>query len=502
MKIGAINRRSMFVLMLGCLLVAACTVGYSSSAAAQRGGSMGGGGFARGGMGAPPPRMGPGGGMHPGMGLPLGFPPVILVPSGPGPGSGPPPSSVTSGRGGGSNARRNSGGGGGGGGGTAAQANQPFVADEIVTAFAPGATPQAINALARRNNLIQLETQEFPLIGTSLYRWRIGGGRTVATVTRALGRDRIVANVQPNYLFTLQEETAPAAAQSAAPQYVLDKLQVSEAQQLATGKNVVVAVIDSAIDTKLPELDGAIAKSFDALPGNGGAHAHGTSIAGAIAAHGRLTGIAPGAQLLAVHAFDDTAGVARGTSYAIYKGLQWAADNGARVINMSFAGPADATLQRMLAAAYDKGIVLIAAAGNGGPKSGPLYPGADPDVIAVTATDKDDQLYPMANRGRYVAVAAPGVDIVALAPNDAVQFSTGTSIAAAHVSGIAALLLERKPALKPGDIRAVLISTVTRLGPPRPDSDFGAGLVSAYRAVTSIDRTPAAPEAGDAQAKQ
>jgi subtilisin family serine protease len=205
---------------------------------------------------------------------------------------------------------------------------------------------------------------------------------------------------------------------------------------------------------------------------------------------------------LAVHAFDDTPGAAKGTSFAIYKGLQWAADNGARIVNMSFAGPADPTLQRMLAAAYDKGMVLVAAAGNAGPQSEPLYPAADPNVIAVTATDGNDQLFKMANRGRYIAVAAPGVDILGLAPGDAYEVTTGTSIAAAHVSGLAALLLERKPSLTPSEIRSVLMITARPLGPTRPDSDFGAGLVNAYRAVMWLDRTPAAPNDGGGQAKQ
>ena len=87
---------------------------------------------------------------------------------------------------------------------------------------------------------------------------------------------------------------------------------VAQAQQVATGKNVVVAVIDSEIDAKHPDLDGTIVKSFDALGGDAKPHAHGTSIAGAIAAHGKLLGIAPGAQVLAVHAFDDTPGAAHG----------------------------------------------------------------------------------------------------------------------------------------------------------------------------------------------
>ena len=280
------------------------------------------------------------------------------------------------------------------------QGDQPFVPDEIITAFAPGTTPQAIDRVARRYDLTQLETQNFPLIGSGLYRWRIGGGRTVVNVVRALGSENIVASVQPNYFFTLQDQIAKSprhAPRSAgtpgdAAQYVLAKLQIEQAQQIATGKTVLIAVIDSEIDVKHPDLDGTIVKSFDAIGGGENPHPHGTSIAGAIASHGKLLGIAPGAQLLAVHAFDDTPGAAKGTSFAIYKGLQWAADNGARIVNMSFAGPADPTLQRMLAAAYAKGIVLVAAAGNAGPQSEPLYPAADPNVIAVTATDGNDQL--------------------------------------------------------------------------------------------------------------
>jgi subtilisin family serine protease len=108
----------------------------------------------------------------------------------------------------------------------------------------------------------------------------------------------------------------------------------------------------------------------------------------------------------------------------------------------------------------------------------------------------------MANRGRHIAVAAPGVGIFAIAPGNEYVFTTRTSIAAAHVSGIAALLLEHKPSLKPGEIRAALTATAQPLGPPRPDSDFGAGLVNAYRAVMWLDRSPPAPADGGTQAKQ
>jgi Subtilase family len=400
------------------------------------------------------------------------------------------------------------GGGGGvnrnaGSGGMPGRGDQRFVLGEVITAFAPGATPQAIDRIARRYDLTLVESQSFALIGQRLYRWRFDGRRSVVKVVRALAGDRIVASVQPNFLYRLEEQTIAGGTHGDAAQYVLAMLQIEQAQQIATGKEVPVAVIDSAVDLKHPDLGGIAVKSFDTLGGEKKKpNPHGTSIAGAIAARGKLLGIAPGAELLAVRAFDDAAGIAKGTSMAVYEGLQWAADNGARVINMSFSGPPHPMLQRLLAAAYDKGIVLIAAAGNAGPQAEPLYPAAYPDVIAVTAIDSKNQLFKMANRGRHIAVAAPGVDILALAPDDAYQLATGTSIAAAHVSAIAALLLERKPSLKPSDIRSVLISTAKLLGPPRADSDFGAGLVNAYRAVTWLDGKPAEHNDAGAQAKQ
>src|SRR5207248_7759125 len=112
---------------------------------------------------------------------------------------------------------------------------------------------------------------------------------------------------------------------------------------------------------------------------------------------------------------------AESTTFSILKGVDWSVRQGARIINMSFAGPKDPSLSRSLKLAYDKGIVLIAAAGNAGPKSPPLYPGADPSVIAVTATDADDKIFAGANRGGYVSVSAPGVDILVPAPENGYQ---------------------------------------------------------------------------------
>ncbi len=380
----------------------------------------------------------------------------------------------------------------------AAVSDQRFVPHEVVTEFAPGASAQAIDRLARRYNLVRVESRSFTLIGSAFYRWRIGGSRTVDDTVNALRHERLIASVEPNYVFTLQEQSiVPIVARGDPAQYVLGKLEVVAAHGLATGKHILVAVIDSEIDAQQPDLGGAIVRSFDALRGAANPHAHGTAMAGAIAAHGKLLGIAPDAELLAARAFDDAPGAARGTSFAIYKSLQWAADSGARVVNMSFAGPADPLLHRFLAAAYQRDMVLIAAAGNAGPGSAPLYPAADPDVIAVTATDSDDGLYKMANRGQYIALAAPGVEVLVIAPRRSYQITTGTSVAAAHVSGIAALLLERRASLTPADVRRILMASARPLGSSSQSADFGAGLADAYRAALLPGATskPAAVQA-------
>ena len=237
----------------------------------------------------------------------------------------------------------------------------------------------------------------------------------------------------------------------------------------------------------------AVASSFDATGAGDKPHAHGTGIASVIAAHGKLTGAAPAVKLLAVHAFGSAG--SDGTSLNILKGLDWAGTSKANVINMSFAGPADPELHTMLTALRGKGAVLIAAVGNAGPNSRPLYPAADPQVIAVTATDANDKLFAQANRGTHIAVAAPGVDLLMAAPNGSYQMQSGTSFAAAQVSGIAALLLERNPKLDAASIRRILMSTAHDLGPPGHDDQFGSGLADALAAVNA-----ARPKSSDAAA--
>ena len=366
-----------------------------------------------------------------------------------------------------------------------------FIKDEVVLQIAGNITVQRLQAAVARLGLTLLASEKLDIAGSTVARFRIGNGKSPTQIIRALAAIQLVAVAQPNYVYTLQQESAApapathgdAAQLGDAAQYALEKLKISDVHRIAKGANVPIAVIDSEIDATHPDLEGAVTQRFDAVGAPEKPHPHGTGMAGAIAAHQRLLGIAPGARLLAVHAFSSDAAKAESTTFNILKGIDWSVRQGARIINMSFAGPRDPSLDRALKAAYDKGVVLIAAAGNAGPKSPPLFPAADPNVIAVTATDVDDKLFAGANRGKYISVAAPGVDILVPAPASSYQLTTGTSVAAAQVSGIVALLLERNPEHTPADIRRILTASAKRLGPGEGDANFGAGLTDPLKAL-------------------
>jgi subtilisin family serine protease len=370
-----------------------------------------------------------------------------------------------------------------------------FVQDEVVLQIAGNVTVERLQAAVGRLGLILLASENLAITGSTLARFHITNGRSPAEIIRVLAAIQLVAVAQPNYVYTLQqqgEETAPAARGDTGPkgdpaQYILEKLKISDVHRMVRGTNIPIAVIDSEIDAAHPDLEGVIAQRFSAVGAPEKPHSHGTGMAGAIASHQRLLGTAPAARLLAVHAFSTTAN-ADSTTFNILKGVDWSVREGARIINMSFAGPKDPSLERALKAAYEKGIVLIAAAGNAGPKSPPLFPGAyDPYVIAVTATDVDDKLFTGANRGKYISVAAPGVDILLPAAEGEYQITTGTSVAAAEVSGIVALLLERNPKLTPADIRRILTMSAKRLSAGERDDNFGSGLIDPLQALQLAD---------------
>ncbi len=358
--------------------------------------------------------------------------------------------------------------------------------NELILEFGPGATTQMRTRLANNLQLTELETQRFGLTGRTLSRWRIDGTRSVSATLNLIARNYAgVSGGWVNMVYVGAQTQAPAIqsapASASSAQYVVNKLHLLEAHRISSGDDVLVAVIDSKIDSKHPDLTGVIADEYDVVGGPANAHSHGTAMAGAIAARSNLVGVAPKVKLLAVRAFSGSGESAEGTTFNILKSVDWAASKNARIINMSFAGPPDDLLREMLAKANARGIVLIAAVGNAGPRSPPLYPAADAGVIGVTATDVDDKLMAQANQGPQVAVAAPGVEILAAAPDGKYQVTSGTSIAAAHATGVAALLLASKPNLMPGQVRASLIRAATRI--PGKRNEVGAGVIDALAVI-------------------
>ena len=365
-------------------------------------------------------------------------------------------------------------------------AGRPHRPKEVVILVAADRASEIAARIARQYNLTADPRVLVPLIDGAIVRLTFTDNRSLEGLLQALSADADVELVQPNYDYRASKDTALPGG---APQYAGEKLRLDEAHRLARGNGVKIAVIDTAIDGTHPELAGAIAGIFDAV-GKGPAppEPHGTEIAGILVARSALKGVAPEAKLLSVRAFrgsgDDPA---LSTSFQLLKGIDWAFASGARVMNMSFAGPMDPLLERAIGRAAAKGVIFIAAAGNNGPKGPPVYPAAYPQVIAVTATDEKDRLYGKANRGDYIFIAAPGVDIVAPALKRGYDLSSGTSMAAAHVSGVVALLLERDGNLDWSGTRAILSKSARK-----PDTDtveqLGAGIVDAASALEGVGK--------------
>lgn len=347
--------------------------------------------------------------------------------------------------------------------------------------------------IARDYGLDLIDSDRIRRLNSRTSLFGIADGRSISTVIAALSDDPLVLSAQPNYVFALQQskERRPRSSKTAsATQYALRKLNIDDAHEIATGKGVRIAVIDSAVDVAHPELEDAVSAEFDAIGFDAQRPAaHGTAIAGIIAARRRLTGIAPRSRLLAVRAFARHRGRRddESTSFVLLRSLDWSSGKGARVYNMSFAGPRDPLMLRLLAEIHARGGILIAAVGNDGPLSPPLYPAAAQTVIGVTALDAKDRLYEPANRGDYVEVAAPGVDILVSSPNNRFAMSSGTSYAAAHISGLVGLLLESRYTLHAPKARRIISSSAVDLGAEGRDDRFGAGLVDALAALRRLD---------------
>ncbi len=206
--------------------------------------------------------------------------------------------------------------------------------------------------------------------------------------------------------------------------------------------------------------------------------AHGTAIASILV--GDLPGsgpLAPGARVFSANVFAQDAQGLRADAHAIIAALDWMAAQRVPVINLSLMGPPDALLEEAIQAAAKRGQILVAAAGNDGPGAGPAYPAAYPAVIAVAAVDARGRPYGRNNRGAYVYVSAPGVDVWGADARGGQAFWTGTSFAAPFVTATLARDLAVGRAHDINDGRARIASSARDLGAPGRDPIYGYGLL-------------------------
>ena len=212
-----------------------------------------------------------------------------------------------------------------------AAVNLRTVQNELVAEIDGALSTAEADELARRHGLERIASQSFPLLGGTIGLFRIVDRRPVDTVRRELAADGSVRSVQLNFRYFLQQQKKPAIEGDAA-QYAVAQLRLPQAHALVRGMNVTIAVIDSGVDVKHPELANSVADSFDALGSSEGPHVHGTGIAGAIVAHAKLMGSAPEARLIAIRAFGAGSKGAESTSYVILQGIglrgrAWRADH-------------------------------------------------------------------------------------------------------------------------------------------------------------------------------
>ena len=264
-------------------------------------------------------------------------------------------------------------------------------------------------------------------------------------------------------------------------QWGLNRLQAEDIWHRSTGAGVTVAIVDTGVKGSHPDLRGRVVTGYNALTRKQGRpsdrNGHGTFLAGMIsgAVNGSgIEGLAPNARIMPVKVLDSD-GI--GDSDDIARGIIWAVDHGADIINMSFAAD---TSNAVEAAAIDyargAGVALVAAGGNEGLKM-PMFPAAYPGVLGVGATDFDNNPATFSNSGDHIDVVAPGQGIVSTYTKRKYTWESGTSMATAYVSALAALAASYSPGAGGEPLTRQIIDTAKDIGPAGNDADSGAGLV-------------------------
>lgn len=301
--------------------------------------------------------------------------------------------------------------------------------------------------IAREYRLELVDSWPMPLIGVDCYVMRIPDARPVDAVLAQVSRHRLIAWSQP--LQRYESLASPVRAKAGDPlfhaQPAVKAWRLADLHDVATGRGIKVAVIDSKVELAHPDLAGQFASSRDFLAaGPGAAEAHGTGIAGIIGARSGngigISGIAPKARLMALRACSERPGSSRPSSVcnslSLAKALHFALEKQAHVINLSLSGPPDPLLASLLQIALDRKTAVVAAFDPRRPGGG--FPASKPGVIPVA-----DESLPSVPAGVY---RAPGRDIPTTQPGGRWYLVNGSSFAAAHLSGLLALLREERGA--------------------------------------------------------
>lgn len=296
--------------------------------------------------------------------------------------------------------------------------------------------------IARRHGLtLAGEGWPMPLIGLDCYVVTVPAGRTLDSAVADVAHDPLVVWSQPVNQFRAQGDEPDAGDPLFAVQPAAKTWHLAELHRVATGRGVVVAVVDSKIEVNHPDLAGQFVANIDFLPDHpSGPERHGTAVAGVIAAkEGNgigIVGIAPQSRLMALRACwqidGGGAAVTVCDSLSLAKAIQFAIVHNAAIINLSLTGPPDLLLAKLLAVAAMRQIAVVAAYDPSLPRGG--FPASEPSVIPVTI-DSSPKVPP----GVY---AAPGEDVPTTEPGGKWDLVNGSSFAAAHVSGLIALIRE------------------------------------------------------------
>jgi type VII secretion-associated serine protease mycosin len=320
--------------------------------------------------------------------------------------------------------------------------------------------------------------------------WRASAGRfpALASVT-----------VADTAMVTALDYPVPPNDPYYASQWGFPLMHVTGAWPVSTGVGITVAVVDTGVALSHPDLTRALVSSgWNALTNQAGAgddNGHGTHVAGIIAATANngiaIAGAAPDARILPVKALNSSGS---GTSTQIAAGITWAADHGARVINLSLGGSSQMPdMKAAIDYAIGKGAVVVAAAGNNGNGAAVSYPGAYPEVLCVSAATQSGTLASYSSTGPQVDVMAVGI-AWSTYPPATLALMQGTSMATPYVSAEAALLLSHSPALAAAQVATTLETTAQHPAGGRNDQ-VGYGLVDMAAALTSAPAPTATPTA-------